>query len=276
MRKYQKNKEHTTRNQPSWAELLKEAVEKPGRTLEAYRNFHNYSLGNQILAISQCYLRAIEPGPIATYAGWQQQGRQVRKGERAIVLCMPITIRSKREKAVGSSSEGEAFYMNFIYRPNWFVLSQTDGEPVPQPETPGWDRSLALTSLGITEVPFDVADGNTQGFAQKRQISISPLAQLPHKTTFHELGHVVLGHTEEADFADTEFTPRSLKEVEAESVALLLCESLQLPGADYARGYIQHWLNGSEIPEKSAQKIFRAADTILKAGAPKAVEVQGA
>ena len=45
-----------------------------------------------------------------------------------------------------------------------------------------------------------------------------------------------------------------------------------LEGADYARGHIQAWLSkgiGSDanaIPEKSAQKIFRAADQILRAG----------
>jgi hypothetical protein len=55
-------------------------------------------------------------------------------------------------------------------------------------------------------------------------------------------------------------------------VALLCCESLGLEGADYARGYIQHWLsrgsasNAEAIPEKSAQKIFRAADQIIRAG----------
>jgi hypothetical protein len=47
---------------------------------------------------------------------------------------------------------------------------------------------------------------------------------------------------------------------------------LGLEGADYARGYIQHWLsrgsasNAEAIPEKSAQKIFRAADQIIRAG----------
>ena len=55
-------------------------------------------------------------------------------------------------------------------------------------------------------------------------------------------------------------SPRSLREVEAESVALLCCESLALEGADYARGYIQHWLsrgsgfNADAIPEMSAPK----------------------
>jgi antirestriction protein ArdC len=116
-----------------------------------------------------------------------------------------------------------------------------------------------------------------QGFAKKRQVAINPLAQLPYKTFFHELGHVILGHTTEADFADAEATPRSLREVEAESVALLCCESLGLDGSEFCRGYIQNWLsrgsafNAEAIPEKSAQKIFRAADQIIRAGHPQTI-----
>jgi len=33
-----------------------------------------------------------------------------------------------------------------------------------------------------------------------------------------------------------------------------------------ARTSLQHWLQGASIPETSAQKIFSAADRILKAG----------
>ena len=107
------------------------------------------------------------------------------------------------------------------------------------------------------------------------------MAQLPHKTLFHETAHVILGHTSEADFTDTERTPKNLREVEAEAVALLCCEALNLEGADYCRGYIQNWLcpaigyNGDAIPEKSAQKIFRAADQILRAGRALAKTVRG-
>ena len=76
----------------------------------------------------------------------------------------------------------------------------------------------------------------------------------------------MLGHTQESSISDSERTPKNLREVEAESVALLLCESLGLPGGEYCRGYIQNWLDGEAIPEKSAQRIFGAADRILKAG----------
>jgi hypothetical protein len=78
----------------------------------------------------------------------------------------------------------------------------------------------------------------------------------------------------ESDFADTEKTPRTLREVEAEAVALLCCEALGLEGADYCRGYLQNWLRrgigfeANAIPEKSAQKIFSTANQILRAGRP--------
>ena len=48
---------------------------------------------------------------------------------------------------------------------------------------------------------------------------------------------------------------------------LLCCEALGLPGGPEARGYIQSWWGpGNEIPERSAQKILKVADQILKAG----------
>ena len=49
-------------------------------------------------------------------------------------------------------------------------------------------------------------------------------------------------------------------------MALIVCESLGLGGAEYSRSYIQGWLESGTIPERSAQKIFHAADRILKAG----------
>ena len=67
--------------------------------------------------------------------------------------------------------------------------------------------------------------------------------------------------------SDVEITARNLREVEAESVALLCLLALGLSGAEYCRGYIQSWWGaGNPIPERSAQRILKAADQILKAG----------
>ena len=158
-------------------------------------------------------------------------------------------------------------FTRFIYRPHWFVLAQTDGHELPPVPLPAWDRAAALAALDVSEVPFDACDGNVLGFARGRTIAVSPINPIPHKTRFHELAHVLLGHTAEGLHADTETTPRNLWECEAEAVALLCCAALDLPGVDHCRGYIQAWWgSGNPIPERSAQRILKAADQILKAG----------
>ncbi len=112
-------------------------------------------------------------------------------------------------------------------------------------------------------------NGNIQGFARGREIAISPIAAIPHKTTFHEIAHCILEHTTKERLVDSEDTPMNLREVEAEAVALICCETLSLDGAEFARGYIQHWLKGQkEIPNLNAARILTAASTILKAGNP--------
>jgi antirestriction protein ArdC len=253
----------------AFAELLQRAVTDPGIISTAYTAFHGYSIGNQLLALFQCAQRSIDPGPISTFQGWKDKGRWVRKGERAIVLCMPITGKRKVEQEDGTGDEHT--FARFVYRPNWFVLAQTDGRSIEPSPIAEWDQVMALQTLGITEEPFTMTDGNCQGYARQRTIAVSPIAELPHKTRFHELAHCVLGHTVEAEagLTDSDVTPRSLREVEAEAVALVCLEALGLPGAEHCRGYIQHWnqRRGAEpIPERSAQRIFKAADQILRAG----------
>jgi hypothetical protein len=141
----------------------------------------------------------------------------------------------------------------FVYRPFWFVLAQTDGKPLPASTLPTWDAALALAALDVREVEFAALDGNTLRYAQGRTIAVNPVNPLPYKTRFHELAHVLLGHTAEGEQHDGELTPRNLRECEAESVALLCCAALDLPGIEYSRGYIQSWWGkGNPIPEKSA------------------------
>lgn len=243
--------------------LLSEAVTKPGIISEAYSRFYNYSLGNQMWAWSQCVGRDIPLGPIATFKRWQELGRQVRKREKAISLVMPVTIKDKDAAGVET---GKAFSI-FTVRNNWFVLGQTEGEDyVQEAVTPQWNKAKALEALGITEIGFGIADGNCQGYAVDTSIAINPVAQYPHKTRFHEIAHVVLGHTKEGQMQDDERTTRDIREVEAEGVAYILCSLLGLPGQDESRGYIQSWLGQQQVTDKQAQLMFTAANKILEAG----------
>lgn len=265
-------------SRPDWGKLFELALSLPGRMSEAYSLFHRYSLGNQALAMSQMFERGIPLGPIASFNGWKKIGRKVKKGEKALALWMPVVKTEEVEKQDGTTEEVTKRF--FVMKNHWFALDQT--EPI-EPDTevvgvvadaPEWDKATALKSLGVEEVPFDELNGNIQGFARptEKQVAVSPIADMPWKTLFHELAHCLLHGKEEgvAVFVDGGGISRAIQEAEAEAVAYLCCASLVLPGLDECRGYIQNWLGSSEQAEefrkKSAARVFAAADKILKAG----------
>jgi hypothetical protein len=79
-----------------FGQLLDQAVSKPGAIMRAYSLFWNYSLGNQILAFMQANNGGIALGPITSFNRWKELGRYVKKGEKAIELCMPVTCKRLR------------------------------------------------------------------------------------------------------------------------------------------------------------------------------------
>jgi hypothetical protein len=184
----------------SFTDLLRSAVTEPGTISTAYRQFHTYSLGNQLLAWSH-----IPPGPMATYPKWRELGRHVCKGAKALTLCMPVTVKRKGDAdgATDDSTDETSVFTRFIYRPRWFVLTQTEGAELPETPIPSWVAAVALVALEVTEIPFDLTDGNVLGYARGQSLAISA---------------------------------------------------------------------GNPIPERSAQRILKAADQILKAGATDATQ----
>ena len=252
----------------NYTELLQEAIEKPGKLLEAYRAFYNYSLGNRILAMSQCIAKGIKISPLATFNQWKEKGRYVIKGSKAITLCIPTA--KKYTKISKETGEEEIIkYQSFTYQNHWFTLSQTEGKEFNFDDINiSWNKDKALQVLNIKEIPFETLNGNCQGFATiNNEIAINPLAQLPFKTLFHELAHIILGHTNIQILADNKDLTRNIIEVEAEATALLCLESLGFEGSEYCRGYIQSWLRNDKLTDKNAQRIISTADKILKAGA---------
>jgi hypothetical protein len=256
--------------------ILRIALTQPGVMNQAYRAFHNYSMGNQLLAAQQLLRKGLPLAPIASFNAWREKGRFVKKGEKAICLFMPISVKHRADKdAPADSAEagagegsGGTFSM-FVLRRNGFSLTQTKGDAfIAESVVPAWDAVTAMAALNITEEPFEQLQGNHLGYARGRCIGINPMNPLKHKTRFHEMAHVVLGHTALADMHDDEDLTRQLAEVEAESVAYLLCALLDLPGQAESRFYIQGWLQGDTLLEKSAKRIFGAADQIMRAGQP--------
>src|SRR5882762_5347194 len=102
---------------PRWAELLHKAVTEPGIVSTAFSKFHSYSLGNQLLAFVQCERRGISPGPIGTFRRWKELGRYVKKGAKAITLCMRVTSKRTAERhndETGKDEQVEIGYTRFV------------------------------------------------------------------------------------------------------------------------------------------------------------------
>ena len=77
------------RQHATWGELLREAVEKPGRMLQAYTAFHNYSFGNALLALEQCTRRNLQPGPLLTPTtdGSNGSGKSAKENKESPFAC---------------------------------------------------------------------------------------------------------------------------------------------------------------------------------------------
>ncbi len=112
-------------------------------------------------------MRGLQPGPINTFPKWKDLGRFVKRGEKALTLCMPLTRKRHDDESKESDtlSEGQT-YTTFVHRARWFAVSQTYGDELGPVTIPEWDAEQALQTLCIERITFDKTDGNCQGFAR--------------------------------------------------------------------------------------------------------------
>ena len=245
---------------PRMAELMNEALTAPGRMSDTYSRFYEYSFSNQLWLRMQ---GAREP--VASYKRWQSLGRQVVKGASGLYVLRPITIKSKME--VDEKGQPKT-YTKFKPVKGAFVYSQTEGEPLEEPEPREWCKERALGALGIKSVAFTDLNGNTQGYSFDRNVAINPVAKYPLKTLWHEVAHIEAGHTAPGVIEQYE-QHRGLYEFEAESTAYLGMHELELDeymNPAESRSYIHSWLRGETPPDSSIRKVFKLTDLILKAG----------
>ena len=137
-----------TPNTASFADLLRSAVTDPGIVSGAYRQFHNYSIGNQLLAWAQCLARGIQPGPMATFPRWKELGRYVRKGEKAITLCQPVTVkRTTRDRRRRRRDRR----LHAVHLPAALVRPGADRRrrAAADRRSPAWDAARALAALDV-------------------------------------------------------------------------------------------------------------------------------
>ena len=222
------------------------------RWLQTLAKFHDYSLNNSVLIAMQMP----EATRVASYRSWQRDfGRHVRRGERGIEVLVPMVVKSnsKSEDEEVPQGDGETterrrlvgFKVGHV-----FDVTQTEGEPLPEIASqvssgvPDFD-SLMGAIKAVSAYPVEVVDGlppETNGlFSRMGYIAVRkgmPEGQTV-KTALHELAHSVM-HDADAE----ELPDRSMREVQAESVAYAVSAALGLDTSGYSFGYVASWAVG--------------------------------
>lgn len=244
------------------------------RFLDYAGSFHAYSLNNLLLIVAQCP----HATQVAGFRAWQQKGRQVRKGEKAIKIFgySSKKVTEKNEKT-GQEEEKKVTYFPIL---SVFDVSQTD--PLEGAQTPahpvlrlaGADETdlYARTAAYLEGIGWTVTratiPGETNGYTttdgtRRVVVDATLSAAQAAKTILHEAAHVLL-HAEE-DHAEY-VAHRGVKECEAESVAYVVAGIFGLDTAAYSVGYVAGWTGAdAETIQATAGNVLRTAHTLAEA-----------
>jgi antirestriction protein ArdC len=236
--------------------------------LEVSARFHNYSINNQLLIFLQCP----DATRVCGYRAWQRLGRQVRKGERGIRILAPCRKRVNPVESEREQDEAERVEILTGFRVvHVFDVSQTDGAElaeiaprrltgeVPQQLIDALERRVADEGFVLRREA--IARSSRNGYADFERHLVVIREDLSGaqaaKTLIHELAHLLLHR-------DSDLCDRAVVEVEAESVAFVVCSALGLDTSDYSFPYVARWGGGdAELVAATAQRVITAAGDLI-------------
>ena len=232
------------------------------RYLDTASRFHRYSFYNRLT------IHMYRPTAtfVAGYKKWQKLGRHVKKGEHGIPILVPIRLKHVE---VNDDGEEEVTYKLRFKVAYVFDVSQTEGEPLPSPIKllDGDDAGLLDRVVSIVDRPVRFVEGLAAN-AEVDNDEVRVRADLPPrqmvKTLLHEVAHVRLGHLGERAALE-----RERRELEAESVAYIVCQSLGIDSSDYTFGYLASWARSlkdvGKVLSESGKLLTKVADDIVEA-----------
>ena len=132
----------------------------------------------------------------------------------------------------------------------------------------GYPKLLqALQEISPVPVSFELIDGDVKGFyhlEDKKIVIQDGMSEVQTiKTLLHEMAHQKL-HDKD-NVPEAKDISRNGKEVEAESVAYVVCQHYGINTSDYSFSYVAGWSEGKETPELKASldKIRKTASEFI-------------
>lgn len=237
--------------------------------LDTMSQFTRYSLNNTLLIYRQY------PGAslVAGYKSWEKNfERHVKSGEKAIRILAPMKRNITVSDGVDELGEEKKRTVEYItYRPVCvFDVSQTEGKELPKPvivnELEGnverfEDYMEAIRAVAPFHIDIRNVESEAKGWCDYTSEVIvikSGMSQLQTlKTAIHETAHGI-AHTNNDK-------SKEQKEVEAESIAYVVCRHLGLDTSDYSFGYVASWAKGKqhELLVESMQTIADVSNEII-------------
>ena len=245
--------------------------------LSAMAKFHHYSYGNVMLILMQCP----HASRVAGFSTWKKTfGRHVKRGEQGIQILAPCPSRQLVEmdkldpitQAPILDANGEPEKeLTFVARQSFRIayvydISQTEGRELPGLGVNELTGDLheyealfsAVQTLSPAPICFRPANTPAKGcynHLEQRIYINKGMSQIQTlKTAIHETAHaklharpVVNGKAGEAP----EESRRS-KEVEAESIAYVVCQHFGIDTSEYSFPYVTSWSSGKETAELKA------------------------
>jgi len=242
--------------------------------------FPRYSLNNTLAIM----LQAPQASLVCGFRRWQGMGRQVRKGERGIAILAPCSYKvsptADGEQATGPAEASQPGpdgveprrQLRGFRVAHVFDVSQTDGEPLPEPAAPQlltgqapaglWDalvEQVAAHGYALERGDCGTANGWANGDTRTVRVRDDVDEAQACKTLAHELAHIECGHTDQGALYD-----RPLGEMVAESVACLVTSACGLVSDAYTIPYVASWSTGDPQRVRStATVVLAAARSIL-------------
>ena len=241
--------------------------------LNTMSKFHNYSINNTLLINQQ------KPDAtfVAGFNSWAHNfDRHVKKGEKGIRIIAPAPYYLKKEQQVVDPVTGQgifnpdgtpktaevevkipAFKVTYVYD-----VSQTYGKELPSlgvSELLGEvdkaeDFIDSLKKVSPVPIEFGETNGDSKGFYSPDQGKIVVKDGMADsqtiKTMVHEISHAKLHNPEMAK--ENAKKSKGTIEMEAESVAYIVCQHFGIDTSDYSLAYIAGWSEGKGIDELRA------------------------